>query len=722
MEWVLFVQIVLSAASLGLAGLLWSLRFTSPFYRSVATVIGLTGLIGAGSGLTFIDADRALLWRSLIAVVELLQPAAILYVCVALVYPIEADLHGPTLWRARTMTGIGSLLALLFCGAVIFAGASGGSLSGVDLQTLDHVISSFIIVGLVVDLAYLEQCLRLLRDPLRYRLKLILIGVGALAVVRIYHVSQVLGMPVEEVHAVLISGFGSLIAIGLIAVGLVRARLRETVAAVYVAPGVLYGSMTFLVVGVYLFAVGMVGEFIRYSGLPLGDVLSQLVVFMAAIALVVVLVSRSVRARMLRWIARRFYRAKYDYRAKWLEVADAFQSCHTTKAVLDQLLDILSRTFSAPRISVWIQYESDGQFHMVRSTNMELDLPPLADAHPVVSCLRGSDEPVAAAVLESSPGWRGGQFQVCTQAEVCVPIQSSGELLGFVVLGRDERGEPYHNDDYMLLRAIAHHIGMLLALSRHTEERRAAVGLEALHRFSAFCLHDLKNLTAGLSLVVQNADVHGHDPAFQKSAMKTVSGTVNKMLQLMDKLSLKARSEMSGQTLDLGPVLSDTVHSLKIPVRADLSVLGDGPLLVRAVREELQQVFLNLLLNARQAAGEQGLVSIACEVGGGIVTVRVTDNGPGIPPARLQTLFHPFQTTKAGGLGIGLYQCKRILESHHGSIRVLSEVGEGTTIYIELPIVDEASQPRRADAGNQRADLPGGACPVATGEEGPGHA
>lgn len=88
-------------------------------------------------------------------------------------------------------------------------------------------------------------------------------------------------------------------------------------------------------------------------------------------------------------------------------------------------------------------------------------------------------------------------------------------------------------DDYLLLRAIAHHVATLLVLSRQTEERRAAVGLEALHRFSAFCLHDLRNLTAGRSLVVQNGSVHGQDPAFQQSAMKTVAGTVRKMTALI---------------------------------------------------------------------------------------------------------------------------------------------------------------------------------------------
>jgi len=68
------------------------------------------------------------------------------------------------------------------------------------------------------------------------------------------------------------------------------------------------------------------------------------------------------------------------------------------------------------------------------------------------------------------------------------------------------------------------------------------------------------------------------------------------------------------------------------------------------------------------------------------VVVTVADTGPGVEPEELRTLFQPFRTTKEGGLGIGLFQCKRILEAHRGTIHIESEVGRGTSVRIELPI------------------------------------
>ena len=684
----LVVLTVLSCAAVGAAALLWLLKRNSPFFRSLAAAVGLTGLIGACGGLTILDPERVVLWHALVVLGQLLLPAAILAVSVSLMDSSRSELIRSARWRTRAMGVVGGTLACALIGSRVI---DGGSLLGLfDAPVLGRVASSFLIIALVLDLAYIEQSLRLLRDPLRYRLKYVLIGLGAVAGVQIYHASQLLIVSMEETRAVLLSGLGSLLAVGLIMVGLLRTRLQDAQASLYVAPGVVYGSVTFVVIGGYLIVVGLVGEIIRYSGLPLGEVLSGLVMLAAVMALVVAGASRSIRVRANRLIAGLVYQAKYDYRAKWLEVTDAFQDCHATDAVLDRFLDILSRTFGAPRISVWIRFDSDGRFHLVRSTVSDGDVASLPSGHPMVTRMRERDEALDLELIELSSGADDHRFQSFTQAELCVPIRSSEELLGFIAVSRDERGARHHHDDQLLLRAITHHVGMLLALSRHTEERRAAVGLEALHRFSAFCLHDLKNLTAGLSLVAQNAAVHGHDPAFQQSALKTVTATVRKMTALMEKLSLKVRNETPWQTVDVGAMIRDVVGSVKIPVHVDFGPLQGRSALVRAMREELHQVFMNVVLNARQAAGERGAVSIVAELDGSTLLVQVIDNGPGIPPDRLRTLFQPFHTTKAGGLGIGLYQCKQIVEAHRGTIQIRSEDGTGTRVTIELPLVTTA--------------------------------
>ncbi|MFH1141665.1 MAG: ATP-binding protein [Chloroflexota bacterium] len=109
---------------------------------------------------------------------------------------------------------------------------------------------------------------------------------------------------------------------------------------------------------------------------------------------------------------------------------------------------------------------------------------------------------------------------------------------------------------------------------------------------------------------------------------------------------------------------------------------------VSGLSNKLQQVFVNLLLNARDAMPQGGKVHIRCWVEAGYVKVSVRDNGVGIPEELKPHLFEPFVTTKevGKGTGLGLFVCHRIVTEHAGRILIASEVGRGTEVVVELPI------------------------------------
>ena len=103
--------------------------------------------------------------------------------------------------------------------------------------------------------------------------------------------------------------------------------------------------------------------------------------------------------------------------------------------------------------------------------------------------------------------------------------------------------------------------------------------------------------------------------------------------------------------------------------------------------EQLRSVVTNLLLNARDAVGERGRIEIRIGAQDGWAALSVSDDGCGMTPSFLRdSLFRPFKTTKKKGLGIGMFQSKMIIEAHHGSIRVKSDVGKGTTFQVLLPL------------------------------------
>jgi signal transduction histidine kinase len=115
-------------------------------------------------------------------------------------------------------------------------------------------------------------------------------------------------------------------------------------------------------------------------------------------------------------------------------------------------------------------------------------------------------------------------------------------------------------------------------------------------------------------------------------------------------------------------------------------VAGSGP--------QLQQVFLNLLLNAEQAIDGAGTIRVSTRQDGESVCVQFEDDGCGISEANCERIFDPFFTTKpvGEGTGLGLAISFQIVESHHGQITVDSELGVGTCFSVRLPIVDPSSE------------------------------
>ena len=125
--------------------------------------------------------------------------------------------------------------------------------------------------------------------------------------------------------------------------------------------------------------------------------------------------------------------------------------------------------------------------------------------------------------------------------------------------------------------------------------------------------------------------------------------------------------------------------------------------LVECYAQQVNQVFMNLMMNAAHAMGESGTLTIRARPAGDAVEVQVSDTGQGIAPENLERLFEPGFTTKGKrvGMGLGLAICQEIIDRHDGQISVQSEVGVGTTFTLRLPL-------RLAD-GKKPAATPSGA-------------
>jgi putative PEP-CTERM system histidine kinase len=221
-----------------------------------------------------------------------------------------------------------------------------------------------------------------------------------------------------------------------------------------------------------------------------------------------------------------------------------------------------------------------------------------------------------------------------------------------------------------------------------TEKLAQAKQLEAFQAMAAFFVHDLKNTTSTLSLMLKNLPVHFQDPAFREEAVMDIARTAKQLEELISRLNM-VRQELKVPSVacDLNQLVNDALKGQEsVPGVELVKELKPLPELCLDPAQ-IRTLVTNLLLNAREAVGGQGRILVETGRFNGWATLAVSDNGCGMAEEFLrQRLFRPFQTTKKNGIGIGMFHCKMIVEAHHGRIDVESEKGKGTCFRISLPV------------------------------------
>lgn len=198
-----------------------------------------------------------------------------------------------------------------------------------------------------------------------------------------------------------------------------------------------------------------------------------------------------------------------------------------------------------------------------------------------------------------------------------------------------------------------------------------------------------KELTALVHLARENDLAHIVTDSLE-SIRENLQGT-RRVEEIIVNLRDFSRQDSDKRVLcDINLVIESTLRLLmneikyKVKIRKDLQKL---PLCYACVGQ-LNQVFINILLNAIQAMGNGGVISIRSRVDGDKVRIELADSGPGIPEENLIKLFDPFFTTKdvGHGTGLGLYISRGIIEQHRGSIQVSNNPDGGACFIITLPV------------------------------------
>ncbi|HEX8140869.1 MAG TPA: ATP-binding protein [Pyrinomonadaceae bacterium] len=262
----------------------------------------------------------------------------------------------------------------------------------------------------------------------------------------------------------------------------------------------------------------------------------------------------------------------------------------------------------------------------------------------------------------------------------------------------------------------------LLAASFNEMSRKMAADIERLRELNAHLIrteklaaagtlaagvaHEVNNPLASISSLIQMLQTRKEVDAETREMLRLISTQIDRITQVLRDMMDFARARPPERApLDINRIVSASIRLASFDkafqrLRLDVREEEEAPQIF-ADADQLQQVFLNLLLNARDAMPEGGdlRVSTSYDAASEEITVEISDSGTGIAPEHRARVFDPFYTTKPAGLGtgLGLAVCYRIVTAHGGHIEIGSTNGLGTTVRVRLPVSGPTNEDSYAD-------------------------
>jgi signal transduction histidine kinase len=321
-------------------------------------------------------------------------------------------------------------------------------------------------------------------------------------------------------------------------------------------------------------------------------------------------------------------------------------------------------------------------------------------------------------------------------AALCIPLVAEEQVLGVLNLKDERLREAYASDEVDLFRGVAAQMAIIVQNTKLYDRMKERDRLAALGEMAAGLAHEIRNPLGAIKGAAQlllppaaDGPEAAPPPSYESQQFLSIiveeANRLNRVVSQFLDYARPFRGEL--QPLDVNEVVRKTAalvtpppvpgadgETRPPPVEVVLS-LGDELPRVRADAEQLRQVFLNLAINAVQAMGEGGKLTISTSVRkvgrrgvpAHLLEVRFRDNGPGIPPNVQKNLFIPFYTTKEKGTGLGLPISQRIIENHGGTIEVRSRMGVGSTFTVVLPVVESEEKPEPKEKPREEAHVGG---------------
>lgn len=525
---------------------------------------------------------------------------------------------------------------------------------------------------------------------------------GALALMwvfdlNLYTVAYLTGGPVNQLYDA--RGLAMMLVAGVTAIG-----SRRNLQGMRVSRAVTFQSLSLMAIGGYLVVMVLVVRALDLAGIP-NIQLAQLTVVVGMTGLgLAMFPSQRVRAWFKVTLLKHFFRHRYDYRVEWLRFTETLGRPDPDAAPLDErVIRAIADITESPGGLLLLPDERGALVPAARWGWPSLEVPQGAgdaafaqycERHGRIIELDGVRQGTAPDEVDVVPEWMIAPLRVWA----AVPLLHFGKLTGVVVLERPLVNRTLDWEDFDLLRLAGRQVASYLAEARGQEELLDAKRFDEFNRRFAFIMHDIKNLVSQLTLVARNAERHADNPKFRADMIATLNISVDKMNDLLARLSQHNRGRTDGPRTVSLRAIADAVaankrggHPIHVDGRSDVLALAD-PL-------RLEQALAHIVQNAIDASEPAVPVAISVERTESGAVLTVTDRGKGMSAEFVRSrLFRPFASTKDGGFGIGAYEARTLIGAMGGRLDVTSREGMGSRFIIILPVATGdivAEGPRR---------------------------
>jgi len=500
---------------------------------------------------------------------------------------------------------------------------------------------------------------------------------------------------------------------------------------------VAYGASTLLITGLYAFLIASADALVKHV-----DVNARSPQFSVAFLFLAILAVNPLRNRLQVMVDRVFDREQGRYRQTVREISEAMVSMLSIKEIVERIVRALSEAMGVERSMVLLLGDDDRTLRpeaMGGAFSIDVGAFALPMDHPLCKYLWMRREEVSRKDVdeEPDPTLRGACLEVFEQLDVAllVPVLFGVDLLGVIAVGRKLSGDRFTPDDRQLLLTLANQSSIAIENARafdeiaklnetlearveeRTQELRETQTLllqsekmRTLGQLVAGVAHELNNpigfVHANLKLLEEYVDKlaaaqsAGQDTSRAREAIakllaRSREGTdrVKKIVADLRTFSRMDQAEL--QEADLNSEIDRTLTLMEPRCRNCIEIERDFEALprVRCHAGQLNQVFMNLLMNACDALGDHGHIRVRTRASDGRVRLEFEDDGPGIPASVRDRVFEPFFTTKpvGQGTGLGLSLSHGIVERHGGRIWCESEEGVGARFVIELPVAPQTA-------------------------------